>query len=577
MLQAGTRYDKLPGEWHAPSTAALILRDLAEMHCIDYGGEITGFVTQGDTIYISEIEKHCSDIQDTDELSLLLGEENDKEGDKEGDYDDSVVALTQSSVKIKKQQRKRVMTTEEMRQMVEREREKEREKEREEDPLSKVMSFSHLPPIHSLPSTQSLSQSLSQSNADGERDGGLTHPVPPSDREIKGVEGLKTLLRPALSPSPKGSHTRGQVIGVEGMSVNTLSEAVYTAETEKVADLLLACDREREGPNGGSTTIRVKQHHQVERQTERVSDSDGITFFDPLHCPPPSHQRPWKHSLFLLLPLRLGVHTVNNEYVSELKAVLNDFNCVGILGGRPNQAIYFFGYNEETNTLYGHDPHTTYKAHTHNLNVRGTPLTSGTTRSGGTGTGTGKRNVSNTHESDERWYSPPSALLEEYHVREASTLPITSLDPSLAVGFYFRDREAFQAFCERWRVDEAKKEEQRKQYRLYQQQQSLRKKSGGSVHSLPPPPPLPSVSLFHILHSAPSYHYAGDIDGDVEGDGVMSMEDPLMSSMISSRSDDELSKSMSKGKSASPDGKEKIVVPKFKPEDDEADDEYVFL
>lgn len=54
------RYDKLPGEWYGPSTAALVLRDLAKLHHRKYRGPIEVFVCQGDTIYVSEVDNLCT-------------------------------------------------------------------------------------------------------------------------------------------------------------------------------------------------------------------------------------------------------------------------------------------------------------------------------------------------------------------------------------------------------------------------------------------------------------------------------------------------------------------------------------
>jgi hypothetical protein len=62
LVQCGMKYDKLPGEWHGPSTASLVLRDLSKIHRLRYQGEIAVLVTQSETIYISEVEKLCSNL-----------------------------------------------------------------------------------------------------------------------------------------------------------------------------------------------------------------------------------------------------------------------------------------------------------------------------------------------------------------------------------------------------------------------------------------------------------------------------------------------------------------------------------
>ena len=60
MVQCGMKYDKLPGEWYGPSTAALVLRDIAEVHYRLYEGELRVYVTGSDTLYTSEVHKLCT-------------------------------------------------------------------------------------------------------------------------------------------------------------------------------------------------------------------------------------------------------------------------------------------------------------------------------------------------------------------------------------------------------------------------------------------------------------------------------------------------------------------------------------
>lgn len=83
-------------------------------------------------------------------------------------------------------------------------------------------------------------------------------------------------------------------------------------------------------------------------------------FYDLLFKPPPSQVLSWEKSLLLLIPLRLGTSNVPNEYIESLKWCLRHKNSVGIMGGRPNHAIYFVGYKEKSNSLIGLDPHTVY-------------------------------------------------------------------------------------------------------------------------------------------------------------------------------------------------------------------------
>ena len=51
----------------------------------------------------------------------------------------------------------------------------------------------------------------------------------------------------------------------------------------------------------------------------------------------------WK-PLLLVIPLRLGLSELNPVYIPGLKAVFESPQNVGIMGGRPNHALFFIGY-----------------------------------------------------------------------------------------------------------------------------------------------------------------------------------------------------------------------------------------
>ncbi|XP_055642753.1 cysteine protease ATG4B [Toxorhynchites rutilus septentrionalis] len=114
----------------------------------------------------------------------------------------------------------------------------------------------------------------------------------------------------------------------------------------------------------------------------------------------------WK-PLLLIIPLRLGLNEINPIYVAGLKKCFElEGNC-GMIGGRPNQALYFIGYvgNE---ALYL-DPHTVQ-------------------RSG---------SVGNKSSQDEQ------ELDETFHQKYARRINFKAMDPSLAVCFFCATRKSF--------------------------------------------------------------------------------------------------------------------------------------
>jgi hypothetical protein len=126
-------------------------------------------------------------------------------------------------------------------------------------------------------------------------------------------------------------------------------------------------------------TISLESYPHMSSQTSTtplgdLKQSSSPVFHDPLLNPPPNKVNEWPCGLMILVPLRLGLDTVNPMYyeVSSssslrfaicdkdqgIKEILQNEYCVGIIGGRPNHAIYFAGYRD--NHLLGLDPHTVF-------------------------------------------------------------------------------------------------------------------------------------------------------------------------------------------------------------------------
>jgi hypothetical protein len=56
---------------------------------------------------------------------------------------------------------------------------------------------------------------------------------------------------------------------------------------------------------------------------------------------------PEKTTLLLIIPLRLGLDALNTMYIPALQRVLELKQSLGIMGGKPNSAHYFVGYQGE--------------------------------------------------------------------------------------------------------------------------------------------------------------------------------------------------------------------------------------
>lgn len=116
--------------------------------------------------------------------------------------------------------------------------------------------------------------------------------------------------------------------------------------------------------------------------------------------------------VLIIVPLRLGLGELNKIYIDGLKKFLEMESSLGIIGGRPNQALYFFGYVDDS--LLYLDPHTCQ-------------------RSGSVG----KKETQAEIEID-----------ETYHLRSAGRMAFTAMDPSIAVSFLCKTRREFDNLIE---------------------------------------------------------------------------------------------------------------------------------
>ncbi|XP_034196057.1 autophagy-related 4a isoform X1 [Osmia lignaria lignaria] len=118
----------------------------------------------------------------------------------------------------------------------------------------------------------------------------------------------------------------------------------------------------------------------------------------------------WK-PLLLLIPLRLGLSEINPIYINGLKNSFKIPQSLGVIGGKPNLALYFIGC--VGNEVIYLDPHTTQ-------------------RSG---------SVDKKVEEDE------IEMDATYHCKFASRIPITGMDPSVALCFFCATEKDFKTLC----------------------------------------------------------------------------------------------------------------------------------
>ena len=148
------------------------------------------------------------------------------------------------------------------------------------------------------------------------------------------------------------------------------------------------------------------------------SQQENDPFKDPLLCPPSvKPQTSWKSPLLLLVPLRLGLDKLNDIYIPPLIETFSFPQSVGIIGGRPSHAIWFYGVNCDGTTFYGLDPHS----------LQQSPI------------------------RDARLYGAVSvsdSYISSVHTTKPATMNTNKLDPSLALAFYCRSRDDLKSLLD---------------------------------------------------------------------------------------------------------------------------------
>ncbi|XP_033218750.1 cysteine protease ATG4B [Belonocnema kinseyi] len=144
----------------------------------------------------------------------------------------------------------------------------------------------------------------------------------------------------------------------------------------------------------------VLRQCKVEGATTAEADGDV-----PLKAP-----SQWK-PLLLLIPLRLGLSEINPVYINGLKTSFQFPQSLGVIGGKPNLALYFIGcVGDEVIFL---DPHTTQK----------------------------------TGSVDQKVDEEEVDFDTTYHCKVASRIAITGMDPSVALCFFCETEKDFKSLC----------------------------------------------------------------------------------------------------------------------------------
>uniref|UniRef100_H3DL66 Cysteine protease n=1 Tax=Tetraodon nigroviridis TaxID=99883 RepID=H3DL66_TETNG len=112
---------------------------------------------------------------------------------------------------------------------------------------------------------------------------------------------------------------------------------------------------------------------------------------------------PESRAVIILVPVRLGGEKTNPDYFNLAKSILSLDYCIGIIGGKPKQACYFVGFQDDS--LIYMDPH--YCQSFVDVSTSDFPL-------------------------------------QSFHCPSPKKMPFTKMDPSCTLGFYSRSAQDFE-------------------------------------------------------------------------------------------------------------------------------------
>ncbi|CAB1323910.1 unnamed protein product [Coregonus sp. 'balchen'] len=164
-----------------------------------------------------------------------------------------------------------------------------------------------------------------------------------------------------------------------------------------VAHILRKAVEEATDPGLSGITAYVSQDCAV--YSADVIDSHQSCVAGGADAPPLTDSR----AVIILIPVRLGGEKTNPEYFNFVKSILSLEYCIGIIGGKPKQACYFVGFQDDS--LIYMDPHYCQSS----------------------------VDVSTNH-----------FPLQSYHCPSPKKMPFSKMDPSCTIGFYSRSVQDYQ-------------------------------------------------------------------------------------------------------------------------------------
>lgn len=158
--------------------------------------------------------------------------------------------------------------------------------------------------------------------------------------------------------------------------------------------------------------VRIEEKKKVKEQTQPQAHPLDLEWEEELM--ESANTVEWDTALLLLVPLRLGLNSLNEEYVQSVAHTFSLPQSVGVLGGRPRGARWFYGAQKDGSKIFGLDPHT----------VQTAP----------------RRRTARVNGQASSVVELSDDYLRSCHTTCPEMFPFCKMDPSIALGFYCRTR-----------------------------------------------------------------------------------------------------------------------------------------
>ncbi|XP_035996792.1 cysteine protease ATG4C isoform X1 [Fundulus heteroclitus] len=154
-------------------------------------------------------------------------------------------------------------------------------------------------------------------------------------------------------------------------------------------------------------SVDVVECHKVPSTEETSDETPESPPVAQTSQPSPAPTLPEDRAVIILIPVRLGGERTNPEYFDFAKSILSLEYCIGIIGGKPKQACYFVGFQDDS--LIYMDPH--YCQSFVNVSTSDFPL-------------------------------------QSYHCPSPKKMPFSKMDPSCTIGFYSKSVQDYERIRE---------------------------------------------------------------------------------------------------------------------------------